>query len=386
MDEEIFDEQVKKVVKGFLKFCDKESITNDITNLYHVILSQTAVVKEKDGSYSVTPCIQSFPYEEELCQYVKENILKNDYHEEIIPNKYILQFITEFLGEKSRANLEELKNSKINDYYGTVSYIKERTKTIIKAIDELLNDSHTTAEEKVEIESYQKDIEEISKSINSYKNTKESYLNDVSIPFARLLSYEKKLTKISSKRWHEFAKEKDAMLIHFLHPIHKLSDDMHRICASLYTKDLLNHVCSYLHIGYFYDFNFDNIVAIGSDDLGSWDVTKEEFLGQTKGWRKYGISPINTSWQWSNKNKCFFESGLHSTLYLPTTVEKEAIANDVSYTEIYLYNKDKPIKPIKCFYTEDATKEEINLITELAKEQNLPLEEIYIGNERKRKK
>lgn len=54
MDEEIFDEQVKKVVKGFLKFCDKESITNDITNLYHVILSQTAVVKEKDGSYSVT--------------------------------------------------------------------------------------------------------------------------------------------------------------------------------------------------------------------------------------------------------------------------------------------------------------------------------------------
>ena len=176
------------------------------------------------------------------------------------------------------------------------------------------------------------------------------------------------------------------MLIHFLHPIHKLSDDMHRICASLYTKDLLNHVCSYLHIGYFYDFNFDNIVAIGSDDLGSWDVTKEEFLGQTKGWRKYGISPINTSWQWSNKNKCFFESGLHSTLYLPTTVEKEAIANDVSYTEIYLYNKDKPIKPIKCFYTEDATKEEINLITELAKEQNLPLEEIYIGNERKRKK
>ena len=34
----------------------------------------------------------------------------------------------------------------------------------------------------------------------------------------------------------------------------------------------------------------------------------------------------------------------------------------------------------------DATKEEINLITELAKEQNLPLEEIYIGNERKRKK
>ncbi len=135
-----------------------------------------------------------------------------------------------------------------------------------------------------------------------------------------------------------------------------------------------------------YDFNFDNIVAIGSDDLGSWDVTKEEFLGQTSEWRKYGVSPINTSWQWSNKNKCFFESGLHSTLYLPTTVEKEAIANDVSYTEIYLYNKDKPIKPIKCFYTEDATKEEINLITELAKEQNLPLEEIYIGNERKRKK
>ena len=110
-------------------------------------------------------------------------------------------------------------------------------------------------EEKDEIESYQKDIEEISKSINSYKNTKESYLNDVSIPFARLLSYEKKLTKISSKRWHEFAKEKDAMLIHFLHPIHKLSDDMHRICTSLYTKDLLNHVCSYLHIGYFYDYS-----------------------------------------------------------------------------------------------------------------------------------
>lgn len=383
MDEKVTEEQIKKVVKGFIKYCDNFEETNDIINLYHTIISQTALIKEEDGSYSVTPCTDPFPYEEELCQYVSKKIKENNYDEEIIPNKFILKHITEFLKEKSRDNLEKFKNSKINDYYGSISYIKERTKSIIKAINELLNDHSTTSEECNKIKSYLSDIDDISKSINSYKYTKESYLKDVSIPFSRLLKYEKELTKISEKRWHEFALEKEAMLIHFMDPINKPSDDMSRICTSLYTKKLLKHICSFMHIGYLYDFDFENIVAIGSEDLGSWDTTKEEFLGEAEDWRTFDISPVRISWQWNNTTKCFFESGNQTTLLLPTTVEKEAIDNDVTYTEIYLYNKDKKIKPLKCFYTEAATEEEIDLITKLAKEQNLSLEKIFVHENEK---
>ena len=377
---------VEKIIKELINYVNNnqnysmDDIFKKFKLLYDCIISHTGCVKEEDGSITVTPVLGEFPYMDELCKYVEKNLTQD----KITPSVELLEIINNFLYQKNTIEIEILKNAKINNYYGTVDYIKERTEKIIDAIAVLYNDTRTLENEKSVIETYMNDINSIYDSINSYSGTKESYLNDVSKPFERLLAYEKELTKIVSKRYQEFAAYNDAKLIHFLSDDYVLSDNMNKICTSLFNDKLKGHVCSFRHTGYLYDFNFDNIFAVGAEDLGSWVISKEEFIGISPDWRNQVYTPMKLYAQWDNETNCYFESADHTLLTLPENVEAEAIEKNVTYTEIYVNNKNKKLKPTACFYTEDATKEEIDKIEELARMQNIKVVPINIKSNVKR--
>ena len=138
---------------------------------------------------------------------------------------------------------------------------------------------------------------------------------------------------------------------------------MTKICTSLKSDDF--NTIQYGHVGYEYGPNFDQIISICASDSGSWVTDKSEFISE---------SGIKTSWQYGNKDNIFYEYGRQTVLYLPDKVLEEGKME--KYTEIVFMDPNHVINPLKAFYTDEATPDEVEVITELAEKQGIPLEYI----------
>ena len=115
----------------------------------------------------------------------------------------------------------------------------------------------------------------------------------------------------------------------------------------------------------------ENIDCISECDIGSWHIKKTDFLR----------SGIVHGWQWNEETCMFYEDGYYSKLLPPDYIEMKARqknkgSDHMSYTEILLINTTKKIQPVKAFYTDLATKEEIEQITAVAHKQGIEVEYI----------
>lgn len=325
--------------------------------------------KESDGSYSICPVITH----DKLISYVQDFFL-------ITPNESIV----ETLKKRNEQSYEDLLHSKINTYYGKLDFIKTRTKAIMDAIEmiranyQLLPDEYQFMEIKVvEALELQAKINDIGTKIIKESRfgdpitdmTRDEYFDVVEPAFRELLQIEEELSFISQRIWDNYFKTRGAKFVHALSSGIVESDKMPKICTSLYLDDLAT--IPYGHTGYEYDVSMENIDCISECDIGSWHIKKTDFLRRG----------IVHGWQWNEETCMFYEDGYYSKLLPPDYIETKARqknkdSKSMSYTEILLINTKKKIQPVKAFYTDLATPEEIEKITAMASKQGIEVEYI----------
>lgn len=319
-------------------------------------------IKELDGSYSICPVMSN----DRLVEYIVEYYLNNSDCEKPL---------IESIQETNTQTLDNLSHSKINTYYGNLEYIQMRTKAILDGVEMICNFYSLSPDEYQFMEIKKVEANECATMINSVSQdtmTQDIYLNVIHKEFHKLVTIEKELSFISERIWKQYFENRNAKFVHALSGAIVLSDQMPKICTTLYLDDLAT--IPYGHTGYEYGVQMDNIACICSEDVGSWHLNKQQFLGMDRG------GSIMHSWQYDEETNIFYEYGYHSTLLPPDYIEQKARKNNVgssmNYTEILLLNNQKKIPPLKAFYTEKATPFEIERITSLAKQQGIVVEYI----------
>lgn len=331
----------------------------------------SSAVLEPDGSYSISPVITN----EKLIDYAQQYFLTN-------PNGNI----TESLSEENKLTYDKLLHSRINTYYGTHLFIKDRANCIMDSMKMISNIYQLSPMEYQLLEIKLFEAEQLMEKINGVgeqlvirdshrvtanqtKLTQDEYFNVVVPAFKQMLEIEEELSFISQRIWENYFSQRGAKFVHALSGEIIESDKMQKICATLYLDDLAT--IPYGHTGYEYEVSMENIDCICECDAGSWLITKSKFL-------EYGISH---TWQWNEETCMFYEEGYYSKLLPPDYVETKARERnvgekDISYTEILLLNNKKKIKPVKAFCTEMASQSEIEEISKMAEQQGIELEYI----------
>ena len=373
--------QINDELINHFKFIMKEFITREL-NMDDFCLETTpfqqeaclysnyaTAKKEQDGSYSICPVITH----DKLISFTQDFFLTT-------PNESIV----ETLKKCNTQSHEDLLHSKINTYYGKLGFIKTRTKAIMDAIEMIRTNYQLLPDEYQFIEMKVVETLEVQSKINSIGTTvvKESRFRDpvtdmtrdeyfdVVVPaFRELLQIEEELSFISQRIWENYFNTRGARFVHALSSGIVESDKMPKICTSLYLDDLAT--IPYGHTGYEYGVSMENIDCISECDIGSWHIKKTDFLR----------SGIVHGWQWNEETCMFYEDGYYSKLLPPDYIEMKARqknkgSDHMSYTEILLINTTKKIQPVKAFYTDLATKEEIEQITAMAHKQGIEVEYI----------
>lgn len=327
--------------------------------------------KEPDGSYTICPVITH----DKLIELVQDFFLSSQSGN-----------IVDVLMSANEATYKELLHSKINTYYGDMTFIIERCKAITDAIEmislnyQLLPDELQLFEVKASEARLLRDriygVGNVTDKRNRhnkpiYNLTQDDYYDIVSPSFAQLLQIEKELSVISQRIWSEYFQNRGAKFVHALSGQIVESDKMFKICSSLFLGDLAT--IPYGHTGYEYGVSMDNIECICEEDVGSWTFNKPRFL-------EGGIAH---SWQWNEETNMFYEYGYFSKLLPPDYIERKSKENNkpidskyICYTEILILNRQPKVPPLKAFYTSEATPEEIAQITDMAKRQGIDVEYI----------
>ena len=137
---------------------------------------------------------------------------------------------------------------------------------------------------------------------------------------------------------------------------------MKKVCWALNTNDIGNTFSS--GVGLIYDLNTDSVETLCTNDVGSWVLSKDEFIDRE----------FPSNWQLTKVDgqTVFYEEPRNSKLVMPEAFEKECkdrIANDTyTYSEVYL---NENAKPIGVFYNEKC--QNVEEIEEYAKQNGLPL-------------
>lgn len=333
----------------------------------------SGATKEDDGSYSLCPVLLN----DKLIEFVINFYLEGEHS----------QTISEELLKRSHDIMNDMLHSKINTYYGNLLYIQERANTIYEAIN-MIAAYNLDSNDATLVEATRVKAEKLVNILNSYTEeqvTPDIYKNVIHSSFKQLVSFEKELSSISAKIWKAYFRTNNARFAHALSNGIVESDKMNKICCSLLLDDLAT--IPYGHVGYEYDFDIDTIDCICPDDAGSWYVTKQRFVGCPVGndWTNDSCTGIIYNWQYNEETNIFYEFGKQSILLPPSYVEQTSRKNNLSntrytlYTEILLLNNRKKNKPIRAFYTDKASNEEIAEITEIASKQGLEIE--YLDTE-----
>lgn len=333
------------------------------------------VFEEKDGSFSIYPSLDknNYPFIKEVTNYL---VCNNTTIEK--SKKQITNMIINYNSKMK----EKLMNGKLNTYYGNSKYLIERIAIINNGML-LLKNENLSEEEKNRLnykldslskftDSFMKitsNLEETKYSFD-YKLNKEEYDILASI-YKEYLSAEKELSDISGRLWNEYMNENNIRLVHSLSAGVVSTDKMDKICTTVSSSE--HFQAPYGNVGYEYNLDMSHIYCISPEDVGSWKIKKEDFISDG----------VCSNWQY-DETGLFYESGNHSKLLPPDyvyNISKKYTTNN-SYSEVIINNKDRTIKPVAAFITEDATEEEITKIKEIAEEENLDI--VYRTNVKRR--
>ena len=284
--------------------------------------------------------------------------------------------------------IDKLKKAKMENYYGSHKYLISRTKAIYDAVT-MLN-GRSDIEDKDLVSSTLSNVSALLSEMLStlgLENTEETYINlrkfDYKLPiskseydslrsaYIKVLENENKLMDISNEIWKRYAQEHNGVLIHQLTQAPIESDKMNKICTSFYS-DNANFITNYYNtnIGYAYPMDISSVFVVCETDVGSWEINQTEFV-------KRGFPD---SWQLDETN-IWYEYPYHSRLFPPEYIEKKTINNN-SFAEIIIDNRVKKVKPLYCFYTTDASQEQIDTITKLAMCQGLEVKPLAMEKEK----
>ena len=278
----------------------------------------------------------------------------------------------------------KLKKVKMENYYGSHKYLILRTKAIYDAI--VMLNSRSNIENKALVSSTLSNVSTLlNKMLNTVglESTEETYNNlnkfDHELPiskneydsirsdYVKVLELENMLTDISNELWQKYAKEHNGVFIHQLTQGIVESDKMNKICTSFYS-DNANFITEYLNAntGYAYPMDIRSVFEVCEKDVGSWEINQETFVERG----------LPDTWQLDETN-LWYEYPYHSKLFPPEYIERKVINNN-SFAEIIIDNRLKKVKPLYCFYTPNATKEQIEAITKLAVRQGLEVKPLMI--------
>ena len=377
LDKPISDKGIKTFSRLFeiRKYELQEKELEYLCGLLHYDSAYRRLIRNDNGSYTVYPKIQELPTEDDLLQYYSLG-LKMD-------TKEIIAYLEPLINEKK----SKLKKEKIENYYGNPKYLILRAKAIYDAVTALNN--RNDIEDNILVSSSLSNITDLLNTMLNtigLENNKRTYsmLNDFRYElvvnkaqydllkdcYVRILEHENKLTDISNKIWQLYAMKNNGVFIHQLTENAVESDKMQKICTSFYS-DNVNVITKYSNgnIGYAYPMNIDSTFSVCETDVGSWQVTKEQYIEQG----------VPERWQLDETN-LWYEYPHHSKLFSPEYIEEQIITNN-DFAEIVIDNRKQNIKPLYCFYTPNATTEEIDEINYLARKQGLEVKPLKIKEE-----
>ncbi len=370
----------KDAIRFFFNlFSLPENDEDEIRKLNNVLFLDSSLyrlIKNEHNSYSVYPSLKELPSKDDLLIYYSLKLKMSA--------KEIIDYLTPLVAKK----IENFKKVPIDNYYGTPNYIILRTKAVYDAMT-MLNSRDDIEEKNLVYESMTKTyvllcamlkavgLEDnplvytnlndfhykVSLSKEQYDFMKESY--------EKVLNLEKGLNDVSRNIWHAYELANDGVLIHQLTGEAVESDKMDKICTSFYSNNIkyITNLFS-ASIGYAYPMDIDYLFTICEGDVGSWLVSKDEFI-------ELGLPE---TWQLDGSN-LWYEYPHHSKLFPPEYIE-EVMTKRKRYAEIIIDNRFKKIKPAYVFYTPYATQEQIDKAHELAKKQGLEVKCLEINNVR----
>ena len=332
------------------------------------------LIKNEDGSYSVYPTLIELPNEKDLLQYYSLG-LKMDVNE-------IINYLTPIVEQQK----ETFKKAEIRTYYGSPKYLLLRTKAICDAMT-MLNDREDVEEKGLVKEALSSTYSLLSSMLDSVglEESEETYkkLDDFSFEislhkeqydqlrdsYIKVLEQENRLMDVSNKIWQNYSATNNGVLIHQLTQGMVESDRMDKICTSFYSTNA-NVITNYsnANTGYAYPMDMNNVLEVCEDDVGSWRVTKEEFIERA----------VPDRWQLDGTN-IWYENPYQSKLFPPEYIEQQVI-NSNRFAEIIIDNRSKKVRPLYCFYTADATEKQIDEINSLATRQGLEVKSLEIKN------
>ncbi len=354
------------------KYEFKEKEIEDLNRLLYYDCAFRRVFKNDSGSFSVYPNLKELPSQNDLLMHYTLG-LKMSVSEAVT-------YLTPLYNEQ----IAKLKNGKMENYYGSHKYIISHTKAIYDAIVMLNNRSDI--ENKALVSSTLSNVRTLlNEMLNTVdlENTEETYINlrnfDYKLPickseydsikgnYVKVLELENMLIDISNEIWQRYAKEYNGVFIHQLTREIVESDKMNKICTSFYS-DNANFITEYFNanIGYAYPMDISSVFEICEEDVGSWRGNQEEFIERG----------LPETWQLDETN-LWYEFPYHSKLFPPEYIE-EKIINNHNFAEIIIDNRFKKVKPLYCFYTPNATQEQIDAITKIAASQGLEVKPLTI--------
>ena len=354
------------------KYKFKEKKVEDLERLLYYDCAFRRVFKNDSGSFSVYPNLKELPSKNDLLMYYSLGL------------KMSVSEAVTYLTTLRNEQIAKLKNGKMENYYGSHKYIISHTKAIYDAI--MMLNGRSDIENKALVSSALANVRTIfSEMLNTVglENTEETYNNlkkfDYELPiskseydsirnnYVKVLEFEDMLMDISNEIWQRYAKKHKGVFIHQLTQGIVESDKMNKICTSFYS-DNANFITKYLNAntGYAYPMDISSVFAVCEKDVGSWEINQEEFI-------KRGL-PEN--WQLDETN-LWYEDPYHSKLFPPEYIERKIIDNS-SFAEIIIDNRFKKVQPLYCFYTPNATQEQIEDITKIAACQELEVKPLTV--------
>lgn len=378
LDKPISDDVMKTFFQTFeirqYQFNEKE--LNTLNNLLYYDSAFRRLIENSNGTYSVYPKLKESPTEKDLLQYYSLGLKKNV--------KEIISALQTSIDKRS----SKIKNAKIENYYGTPKYLISRTKAISDAVT--LLDSRNDIKDKTLVS---KTLSNINFLLNQMLNTlglqnnEETYLNLINYKYnlkvskneydairnlyIEVLKQENLLIDISNEIWHEYSQKNNGVFIHQLTNGAVESDKMKKICVSFYSSNV-NIITNYENgnIGYAYPMDISSTFSVCETDAGSWEVTKEEFIERG----------FPETWQLDETN-LWYEYPYHSKLFPPEYIEEKIKAKN-NFAEAIIDNRNQKVKPLYCFYTSNATKEQIETITSLAQKQGIEVRHLMTEEEK----
>lgn len=391
----LIDYYLKKydLKNGFMKRSEHSELSRIILNYYN-LQKKVKVVNNKNKIY---PIKMSDEEHELLCRrfmvYMVEFEIKSGVHLDRLFDKFYDELSKQF---------QQLKKKLIDEdmlpFYGSPFYIISRSKFIRECISHIPNvtvdsevDNIIKTMEEFESKYFSKDsrkTDELSEVASSNLEFYGDY-DKIEEAYIRLLKIENNLCPIVIEYWKKYLTDPNKHNAEsYRYIMHTFSgggvepEKITKACCSLNTDELV--ITPYGNWGLIFDFDSDSLETMSTDDLGSWDVNKNNFVSN--------ISSCPSRWQLTNPNGyCFYyENEKNSKLIMPEQFEKVCKKNNISlngemlnnsrgnfYSEIFLNAK---AKPIGVFYTDDCLN--YDEVEAYATKYGLPLVNISLKKQR----